>query len=452
MGVPRSGPPTPREGNVNEAPSLVRPPRLHYAWVVAGVTFVALMASAAIRATPGVLLVPLEHEFGWTRATTSSAVSLGLLLYGLVGPFCAAIAQRVGIRRTMAFAMLTLTAAVLLATRVREPWQLVLLWGLFVGTGTGMVATVMGAVVVNRWFSRRRGLVLGALTASTATGQLLFLPILARLAEHQGWRSALYLVGAAALVTVPLALLLVRERPADVGLLPFGATPGDAVPAARTGNPALVAVRTLARASRSRDFWLLAGTFFVCGASTNGLIGTHLIPACMDHGIPEVQAAGMLALMGIFDLFGTTGSGWLSDRWDSRWLLFTYYSLRGLSLLFLPHALEAQGTGLSLFTVFYGLDWIATVPPTVRLATDAFGREDAPIVFGWVMAAHQVGAGAAALGAGIIRTQTGAYQLAFLSSGTLCLAAAFMALAIGRRRGWLAVPGSVPGAPTAGAA
>jgi sugar phosphate permease len=406
--------------------------KLHYAWIVAGVTFVALMVSAGIRATPSVLLVPLEHEFGWTRATTSSAVSLGLLLYGLIGPFCAAIAQRIGIRRTMSFALLLLGAAVLLATRVREPWQLILLWGLFVGAGTGMVATVMGAVVVNRWFSKRRGFVLGALTGSTATGQLLFLPILARLAEHQGWRSALYLVGGAAALVVPLALLLVRERPEDVGLLPLGADAAAPPPPARAGSPAAVAVRTLARASRSRDFWLLAGTFFVCGASTNGLIGTHLIPACMDHGIPEVQAAGMLAMMGVFDLFGTTGSGWLSDRWDSRWLLFTYYGLRGLSLVFLPHALDVQGSGLSLFTVFYGLDWIATVPPTVKLATDAFGREDAPIVFGWVMAAHQVGAGVAALGAGVIRTQLGAYQIAFMTSGGMCLVAATMALAIGR--------------------
>jgi sugar phosphate permease len=404
--------------------------RLHPAWVVAGVTFLVLMVSAGIRATPSVLMVPLEHELGWSRAATSSAVSLGILLYGLVGPFCAAVAQRFGVRRTMAGAMAVLAVAVILATRVRAPWQLVGLWGLFVGTATGMVATVMGAVVVGRWFAKRRGLVLGALTASTATGQLLFLPVLARLVEDHGWRWALYLVGAAALAAVPLALLFVRESPAAVGLLAYGADPGTPPAAPRAGNPALVAVRTLGRAARHRTFWLLAGTFFVCGASTNGLVGTHLIPACMDHGIPEVQAAGMLALMGIFDLFGTTGSGWLSDRWDSRWLLFMYYGLRGLSLVFLPHALDVQGAGLSAFTVFYGLDWIATVPPTVRLATDAFGRDDAPIVFGWVMAAHQVGAGAAALGAGILRTALGSYQLAFLASGGLCLAAALMALAI----------------------
>ena len=408
--------------------------RIHYGWYVFGATFLVLLVSAGIRATPSVLLVPLEAEFGWSRATTSSAVSLGLLLYGLVGPFCAAVAQRFGIRRTMGVAMLVLAGAVTLATRVREPWQLVFLWGLFVGTGTGMVAAVMGAVVVNRWFSSRRGLVLGALTASTATGQLLFLPVLARLVEGQGWRAALYFVGGAALLTVPLSWALIRERPEELGLRRYGAPPDEPPAAVRAGNPARVAVETLFRAARHRDFWLLAGTFFVCGSSTNGLIGTHLIPACMDHGIPEVQAAGMLALMGIFDLFGTTGSGWLSDRWDNRWLLFTYYGLRGLSLVILPDALVHQGSELNVFTVFYGLDWIATVPPTVRLASDAFGKDDAPIVFGWVMAAHQVGAGAAALGAGLIRTSTHSYHLAFVTSGGLCLVAALMALAIGRRR------------------
>jgi predicted MFS family arabinose efflux permease len=418
----------------------LRGPAFHYGWVVAAVTFLVLMAGAGIRATPGVLIVPLEHEFGWSRATVSSAVSLGLLLYGLMGPFCAAIAQGIGIRRTMAFSMLLLAAAVALATRVQQPWQLVLLWGVFVGTGTGMVATVLGAVVVSRWFSARRGMVLGALTASTATGQLIFLPVLARLAEGVGWRAALWLVGAAAAATVPLSALLIRERPADVGQRPYGEPEGQAEPAPPRGNPAARAVDVLRRSARSRDFWLLAGTFLVCGASTNGLIGTHLIPACVDHGIPEVRAAGLLALMGVFDLAGTTLSGWLSDRWDGRWLLFTYYALRGLSLLWLPQALAEQGSGLSLFTVFYGLDWIATVPPTVRLATDAFGRDDGPVVFGWVMASHQVGAGAAALGAGLIRTDFGDYRLAFLLSGGLCLCAAMLALAIGRGRRVAGVP------------
>jgi sugar phosphate permease len=407
------------------------PRRLHYAWIVAGGTFLVLLAGAAIRATPGVLMVPLEHDLGWTRATISLAISINLLLYGLTGPFCAAIAERFGVRRVMALAMTTLAAAILLATQITRPWQLVVLWGFAVGIGTGMIANVLGAVVATRWFAGRRGLILGALTAATATGQLVFLPILARLVTGPGWRWALVAVGATALVMVPIVLLVIREHPADVGLQPYGATADTPPPVRRVGNPITIAFQVLGRAARTRDFWLLAGTFFVCGASTNGLIGTHFISACMDHGIPEVTAAGMLATMGIFDLFGTTGSGWLSDRVDSRWLLFMYYGLRGLSLIFLPRALLEQ-QGLSVFTVFYGLDWIATVPPTVKLSADAFGPRDAPIVFGWVVASHQVGAAVAALGAGILRTELGDYHYAFVSSGTLCLVAAGFALAIAR--------------------
>ena len=404
--------------------------RIHPAWRVAGATFVVLLVAAAIRATAGVLIVPFEREFGWSRATISAAISVNLLLYGLMGPFCAAIADRIGVRRTMAIAMSILAGALLLASAIKSPWHLVLVWGVLVGMGTGMAALVLGAVVVTRWFSARRGLVMGALTASTATGQLLFLPLLARVVETDGWRSAVRIVALAALAAVALAILLVRESPAALGVAPYGATV-IAAPPARSGNPARVAVLTLFRAARSEDFWLLALTFFICGASTNGLIGTHLIPACVDHGIPEVRAAGLLATMGIFDMFGTTLSGWLSDRWDNRRLLFTYYGLRGLSLMFLPQALIG-GSGLLVFAVFYGLDWIATVPPTVRLATESFGKEDGPIVFGWVVAAHQVGAGVAALGAGFIRTELGDYQAAFFAAGALCLVAALLALAVGR--------------------
>jgi MFS family permease len=415
-------------------------PRIHPAWRVAGATFLVLLVAAAIRATASVLIVPFEREFGWSRATISAAISINLLLYGLMGPFCAAIADRIGVRRTMAIAMSILAAALLLATAIAAPWHLVLLWGFLVGTGTGMVALVLGAVVVTRWFSKRRGLVMGALTASTATGQLIFLPLLARVVETDGWRWAVRIVALAAIAAVVVAVLLVRESPAAMGVTPYGATEVPA-PARRAGNPAQVAVRTLFRSARSEDFWLLAGTFFICGASTNGLIGTHLIPACVDHGIPEVRAAGLLATMGLFDLVGTTLSGWLTDRWDSRKLLFTYYGLRGLSLIFLPQALTA-GAGLLVFAVFYGLDWIATVPPTLRLATEAFGKEDGPVVFGWVVAAHQVGAGVAALGAGLIRTVLGDYQIAFLISGGLCLVAALLSLGVGRIRiAWNPSPG-----------
>ena len=404
--------------------------RIHPAWGVAGATFVVLLIAAAIRATASVLIVPFEHEFGWSRATISAAISVNLLLYGLMGPFCAALAGRIGVRRTMAFAMGLLALALFAATSIRTPWHLVALWGFLVGIGTGMTALVLGAVVVNRWFTRHRGLVMGALTASTATGQLIFLPLLAHVAESDGWRWAVRIVAAAALLAVVLALLLVRESPASLGVPAYGDTVVKE-PARTVGNPALAALRSLRRAVRSEDFWLLSGTFFICGASTNGLIGTHLIPACVDHGIPEVRAAGLLATMGLFDLLGTTLSGWLSDRWDSRKLLFAYYGLRGLSLLFLPQALSA-GSGLFVFAVFYGLDWIATVPPTVRLASEAFGKDEGPVVFGWIVAAHQVGAGAAALGAGLLRTALGDYQLAFMISGALCLIAALLALAVGR--------------------
>jgi MFS family permease len=411
--------------------------RLHSAWIVLAVTFFALLAGAGIRATPSVLIVPLEEEFGWTRSTISLAISLNIFLYGLMGPFAGGLMQRLGIRRTTLGALALLATGVALATQVTRPWQLVLVWGLLVGAGSGMVALVLGATVVNRWFTARRGLAMGILTASTATGQLVFLPLLAAIIRDYGWRTATLVMAGAAAVAIPIVALFLRERPADLGLPPFG---GERVePAAGGGaHPARVAIAALGEGVRSRDFWLLTATFFICGASTNGLIGTHLIPAAHDHGIPEVRAASLLALMGVFDLVGTTGAGWLSDRWSSRWLLAWYYGLRGLSLFFLPFALGGSETGLWVFAVWYGLDWIATVPPTLRLATDAFGAERAPIMFGWIGAGHQVGAALTAFGAGWIRTTLGDYHLAFWSSGALCLLAAALALQVGRRPARLA--------------
>lgn len=406
--------------------------RPHYAWVVLGVTFLALLAGAGIRATPSVLIVPLEQEFGWSRSTISFAISINIFLYGLMGPFAGGLMQRLGVRRTTIGALALLAVGVALATQVTRPWQLVLIWGVMVGSGSGMVALVLGATVVNRWFTTRRGLAMGLLTASTATGQLVFLPLLATVIKQHGWRAATLVVAAAAALAIPLVALLLRERPADVGLPPLGAAA--IAPAPGPGpNPARVALAALGEGARSRDFWLLTATFFICGASTNGLIGTHLIPAAHDHGIPEVRAAGLLAVMGVFDLIGTTGAGWLSDRWSSRGLLGWYYGLRGLSLFFLPFALGGSRTGLWVFAVWYGLDWIATVPPTLRLATDAFGAEQAPIIFGWIGAGHQVGAALTAFGAGWIRTTQGDYRLAFWGSGALCLLAAVLALQVGRR-------------------
>ena len=410
--------------------------RIHYGWIVAGLTFVTVMIAAGARSAPGVMIIPLEQEFGWSRATISAAVSVNLVLYGLTGPFAAALLDRIGVRATMLLALTLLATGVALTTLMTAPWQLVLLWGVVVGGGTGMTALALGATVVNRWFSTRRGLVMGVLTASTATGQLLFLPLMASIVERYGWRPAVLGIAAVALVVLPLVGLLMRDQPADVGRAPYG-DDGPVRPTARsTANPAGVALRALARGVRSGDFWLLAGGFFICGVSTNGLIGTHLIPACMDHGIPEVRAAGLLAVMGAFDLVGTTASGWLSDRLDNRYLLFWYYGLRGLSLIYLPYAFDLSFYGLPVFAVFYGLDWIATVPPTVRLTANVFGKENVGVIFGWIVAAHQLGAATAAFGAGAIRTATGDYLVAFIIAGGLCVLAALMSLAVGwRRRG-----------------
>jgi predicted MFS family arabinose efflux permease len=413
--------------------------RLHYAWVALGVTFLALLVAAGVRSMPGILIVPLEREFGWSRATISVAVSINLLLYGLIGPFAAGLMNRVGVRRVMTLAFALIAVGVVSTRFMRATWQLQLLWGVVVGTGTGTVALVMGATVVNRWFHRHRGVLIGVLSASTATGQMVFLPALAALVEHHGWRSATVAVAAAALLMVPISALLMRDDPAALGLRPF-AMAGDgggtaAASASAAGrHPVAEALSALRDGLRSRDFYLLAGSFFICGASTNGLIGTHLVPACMDHGIPEVRAAGLLAVMGLFDLVGTTASGWLSDRFSNRALLCTYYGLRGLSLLYLPHAFHHGGGGLSAFAVFYGLDWIATVPPTVALTARAFGPERANVMFGWVIAAHQVGAALAAYGAGFLRVAEGHYNHAFWISAGLCLVAAVGVLFIGAGR------------------
>jgi MFS family permease len=430
--------------------------RFYYGWVVAGVTFLTLLAAAGVRSTPGVLIVPLEREFGWTRATVSAAVSVSLLLYGFSGPFAAALMDRVGVRRTMVFALGFLATGVGLTTVMRTSWQLDLLWGVVVGIGTGAMAMTLGAHVATRWFAERRGLVMGMLTASSATGQLIFLPLLASLVVGHGWRAATATVAGVALAMIPIVGVLMRNDPADLGLRPYGSEtgrPGEdgssgsrhasvgaagsaqavAVPAqapARAPNPAAAAVQALTDSARVRDFWFLAGSFFVCGASTNGLIGTHLIPASMEHGIPEVTAAGVLAMIGVFDLIGTICSGWLTDRWDSRYLLCWYYGLRGLSLLFLPYALGTSFASMAAFAVFYGLDWVATVPPTVRLTADVFGKQRVGVVFGWIFASHQIGAAIAAFGAGAVRTWFGTYQGAFMGAGLLCLIAAGLVMRI----------------------
>jgi MFS family permease len=403
--------------------------RLHYAWIVTALTFVTLLVVAGIRATPSVLIVPLEQAFGWSRDRITLAVSVGLFLFGLMGPFAAAAMQRFGVRRTMIVALLLLASAMGGSAFVHSPLQLLLTWGVLAGIGTGTMAMVLGVTVVNRWFEARRGTVLGLLTASTATGQLLFLPLLAWVVSRADWRFVVWIVAGAALLLIPLVAWLMPERPADLGLARYGARKLETAVALPSINPITAAFRALGEASRTRTFWLLFATFFVCGLSTNGLIGTHLIAFCADNGIPEVQAAGMLAAMGVFDIIGTTFSGWLSDRYDSRVLLAVYYGLRGLSLLYLPWS-DFSFYGLGLFTMFYGLDWIATVPPTVRLTTAQFGTERGPLVYGWIGAGHQLGAAVAAFGAGVLRVQTNRYVEAFLLAGAACIIAAAMAMLI----------------------
>ncbi|WP_323123102.1 MFS transporter [Burkholderia alba] len=415
--------------------------RFHYGWLAAAVVFLILLAAAGTRATPSVLMVPLEHEFGWSRAAISLAISVNIALYGLTGPFAAAAMQRFGVRPTVLTALVVMGAGVALSSMMTARWQMVLIWGVMVGGATGVAALTLSATFVTRWFTARRGLVMGLLTASSATGQLVFLPMLAAVAQRYGWRPVVLIVALAAAVVVPLAAFLLPERPADVQLRPYG-EPADAPRASESAkqNPIAVAFGTLFSAGRTRDFWLLFFSFFICGASTNGYVGTHLIAMCSDYGMSEVQGASLLAAMGIFDLIGTTLSGWLSDRYDSRVLLFWYYGLRGLSLIYLPHAFGIDFFGLPLFAVFYGLDWIATVPPTVRLATDAFGKAAAPVVFGWIVAGHQLGAAFAALGAGLLRASLGTYTMASMISGGLCLAGALLVLRINRRPARLPAP------------
>lgn len=408
----------------------MRPP-VHYAWFVAAATFVTLVTVAGILTAPTMFIVPMEKEFGWSDATISVAIGLQIALFGLTGPFAAAAMERFGVRRTVVSALLLLALAEFCITRVQFAWELPI-WGATVGLGAGCIALMFGSTIASRWFETRRGLVMGIFAGGNATGALIFLPLFGQIIDHVGWRPCAYVLSGAALSAIVLVLAVVRERPSDLGLPAYGATEIDATLPPRV-NPIRRAFTTLSEASRSRTFWILAGSFFICGASTNGLIGAHLVPACGDHGIPESRAAGLLATMGVFDLIGTTASGWLSDRYSSRWLLFAYYGLRGLALLFLPLAFGLGVLGLPIFAVFYGLDWIATVPPTFKLATAAFGRLRAPLFFGWIAAGHQLGAGITAFAAGAVRSQIGSYNDAFITSGILCLFGACLVLTVGRR-------------------
>ena len=404
--------------------------RAHYAWIVLALVFAATLAGVGVRAAPGVMIVPLERAFGWDVATISAAVSLNIILLGATGPFLTGMIEVVGLKRTMLACMVMLAVGPGLSNFMTTPWQLFMTWGLLVGIGSGAGAMGMAAAVANRWFARRNGLAMGLLTAANAAGQLIFLPLLAMLAQRYGWRGVSVAVTLAVLGMLPVVAMLLPEWPADVAVGPYGEGASRRPPASRD-NPFALAMAVLFRASRSIDFWLLALSFAVCGLSTNGLINTHLIAYCADRGIPEVGGAGILAALGVFSLIGATGSGWLCDRVNPRVLLFWYYGLRGLSLVILPFT-RFDVISLSIFSVFYGLDWVATGPATFALTNQLFGRRDTPVIISWIFAAHQIGGAFAAFGAGTVRSLTGDYLLAFMTSGLACLLASLLVLRVNR--------------------
>jgi len=409
--------------------------RLHPAWVVAGITFLTLIASAGTRSAPSVLIVPLEERFGWGRDEISFAIAVNVLLFGLVAPFAAALMERFGIKKVVMTALSVVGTGSALTIFIQKPWQLVSLWGVVVGIGTGSMALVFAASIANRWFVKNRGLVIGGLTAATATGQLIFLPGLSTLAINIGWQSVSIAVSLSCFVMVPIIGLFMYERPSSAGVTPYGAPLDWVEPIQNKQNAGRVAIDSLMQAMKVRNFWYLAGSFFVCGLSTNGLIGTHFIPAAHDHGMMEVAAASLLALVGVFDVIGTLFSGWLTDRIDPKKLLFFYYLLRGVSLFLLPSILFSTIHPSTLvFVIFYGLDWVATVPPTILLCRTVLGPERATVVYGWVFAAHQIGGSIAALGAGIARVKFGDYSLAFYTSGFLCVITAMAVLKINYKK------------------
>jgi sugar phosphate permease len=403
---------------------------IHYGWVVVAAAFLTMLVTAGAMGAPGVLIKPLQDEFGWETSQISSALAVRLILFGLMGPFAAAFMNYFGVRKVIVFALALIGAGFVGSLFMTKLWHLLALWGVVVGFGTGLTAMVLAATVSTRWFVKHRGLVVGMLSASSATGQLVFLPLMAELTERYGWRATVFFVCAMIMVAALLVLLFMRDRPSDVNLPSVGETQIAPAPARGTLIAALATPITVLREiSKTSTFWILFATFFICGLSTNGLIQTHFVTLCGDFGIMPVAAASVLAVMGIFDFFGTIGSGWLSDRFDNRWLLFWYYGLRGLSLLFLPFS-DFSFYGLSIFAVFYGLDWIATVPPTVKIAADRFGREKAGLVFGWVFAGHQLGAATAAYGAGLSRTALESYLPAFFIAGAFCLLASILAITL----------------------
>ncbi len=406
---------------------------IHYGWIVAGTTFLTALSTAGALGTAGVMIKPLEREFGWSNADISSSLAIRLVLFGMMGPFAAALMNRFGVRNVVMSALLLIMGGLAGSFYMTQLWQLMVLWGIVVGFGTGMTALVLGATVATRWFKTRRGLVMGMMSASTATGQLVFQPLVASIADSMGWRPAIGVTIGALGIAFILVALFMRDHPDDVELAPFGETTRSPAPARATGLLTLLTSPVMAfiSAAKTHTFWVLFITFFICGLSTNGLIQTHWITLCGDFGVVPISAASILAAIGVFDFVGTILSGWLSDRFDNRRLLFVYYAGRGLALIYLPYS-SFNLYDLSIFAVLYGLDWVATVPPTVKLAAEKFGPEKAGITFGWIFAAHQLGAATAAFGAGATRTEFSTYMPALFVAGGFCIVGALLALTITR--------------------
>ncbi len=411
---------------------------VHYAWITLAIVFCATLAGVGVRAAPGVMIVPLQRAFGWDISTISGAVSLNIILLGATGPFLTGLMQIIGLKRTMLGCLAILMAGTGLSTFMTQPWELFVTWGLMVGIGSGAGAVGVAGTVANRWFIQRTGLAMGLLTAANAAGQLIFLPLLALVVQRYGWQGAAVGMTLVIAAVIPMVMLLLPESPGSVGLPPYGGTSIVPIATVRAGNAFAVAFTALRRASKSVDFWLLCVTFGICGFSTNGLINTHLIAYCADYGITEMHSASLLAVIGVFSLVGSTLSGWLCDRYSPRLLLFWYYGLRGLSLVLIPFS-SFDTLSLSVFSVFYGLDWVATGPATFALTNELFGRKDAPVIVSWIFAAHQVGGAMAAFGAGAVRSVSGSYMLAFVASGMACLMASMLVLRITSRGAVVAV-------------
>lgn len=406
--------------------------RVHYSWFILIVTFFSIIVAGITLSSSGVFINPLEKEFQWERSTIALAFAVSLFLYGISGPFMAALLEVIGLKKMMLSAMATLIVGVTLTFLMNQSWQLIVIWGGIIGLGASLFLTVLSPYVANHWFVKRRGLAVGILTASTATGQLILLPVLAMIIEHYSWRWAMGLILLLSTLMFTMIAIFIKNKPQDVGLNPYGQEEFiEEQSVQQRKNPIHIAFNGLLEAVKVKAFWLLAGSFFICGLSTSGLIGTHFVSYCISFGVPLVTAASLLSFMGVFNLLGTTASGWLSDRFDNRWLLFWYYLLRGASLLLLPYALS-QGSVvlLTIFTIFYGLDWIATVPPTISITRQIFGMQKSSIIYGWIFASHQAGAAVAAYGGGLIYQFFNSYTWAFFLAGIFCAMASLFVIII----------------------